>query len=57
MEFYTFWNSPWFQRFVWAMDQSNWLIAKKKVGFVRHPQLINMKQNKYPNKIITKNPV
>jgi hypothetical protein len=40
------------------MGQSNWLIApnlpktrkkKKKVGLVRHPQLINMKQNnKYP---------
>ncbi len=30
------------------MGQSNWLIAnKKKVGVVRHPQLItNMKQNK-----------
>jgi hypothetical protein len=30
------------------MGQSNWLIAKKKkVGLVRHPQLINVKQNKY----------
>jgi hypothetical protein len=25
--------------------QSNWLIAKNKVELVRHPQLINMKQN------------
>jgi hypothetical protein len=34
------------------MGKSNWLIAKKKkkeVGLVRHPQLINMKQNKYPH--------
>ncbi len=32
------------------MGQSNWLIGKKreKVGLVRHPQLFNMKQNKYP---------
>jgi hypothetical protein len=31
------------------MGQSNWLIAKKKkVGLVRHPKLINMKQNKCP---------
>jgi hypothetical protein len=35
------------------MGQKNWLIEKKKkkkkVGLVRHPQLINMKQNnKYP---------
>jgi hypothetical protein len=31
------------------MDQSNWLIAKKKkAGLVRHPQLINNKKNKYP---------
>jgi hypothetical protein len=30
------------------MGQLNWLIAKdKKVGLMRHPQLINMKQNKY----------
>jgi hypothetical protein len=29
-----------------CMGQSNWL--KKKVRLVRHPQLINMKQNKYP---------
>jgi len=30
------------------MGRSNWLIAKKKkVGLVRHPQLINVKQNKY----------
>jgi hypothetical protein len=37
------------------MRQSNWLIAKKKkkeVGFVRHPQLINIKQNKYPPTIM-----
>ncbi len=35
--------------FFLAMVQSNWLIAtqKKKVGLVRHPRLINMKQNKY----------
>ncbi len=33
----------------WVMGQSNWLIAtKKKVGLVRHRQLIDMKQNKYP---------
>ncbi len=36
-----------------VIDQSNWLIAtekkKKKAGLVRHPQLINVKQNnKYP---------
>jgi hypothetical protein len=33
-----------------AMGQSNWFIAtKKKVGFVKHPPLINMKQViKYP---------
>jgi hypothetical protein len=35
-----------------VMGQSNWLIAPKKkekrVGLVRHPQLINMKQKKYP---------
>jgi hypothetical protein len=30
----------------WA-NQIGWL-QKKKVGLVRHPQLINMKQNKYP---------
>jgi len=32
------------------MGQSNWLIGKKKekVGLVRHPQLYNMKWNKYP---------
>jgi len=37
------------------MGQSKWLIGgkkkpkkKKKVGLVRHPQLINMKQNKHP---------
>ncbi len=31
------------------LGQSNWLIAtkKKRVGLVRHPQLINMKHNKY----------
>jgi hypothetical protein len=32
--------------FFFAIGQSNWLIAKEKekVGFVRHPKLINMKQ-------------
>jgi hypothetical protein len=25
---------------------------KKKVGLVRHPQLINMKQNKYPSLMV-----
>jgi hypothetical protein len=34
--------------FFFVMNQSNWLIAKKESGLVRHPQLINMKQNKYP---------
>jgi len=31
------------------MGQSNWFIAKRKkrVGLVSHPQLINVKQNKY----------
>jgi len=37
-----------------VMSQSNWLIAKeknKKVGLVRHPQLINIwnRTNKYPH--------
>jgi len=32
--------------FFFVMDQSSWLITKKKeVGLVRHPQLINMEQN------------
>jgi hypothetical protein len=38
-----------FQHF-FAMDQSNWLIPKKKDGLVRHPQVNNVKQNKYPQK-------
>jgi hypothetical protein len=39
-----------FQLF-FAMDQSNWLIAKKKDGLVRHnPQLNNVKQDKYSQK-------
>ncbi len=43
-----FGNLPEIQ-LVFVMGQSNWFIAKKKkVGLVRHPQLINMKQNKYP---------
>jgi hypothetical protein len=33
----------------WA-NQIGSLQKKKKVGLVRHPQLINMKQNKYPNR-------
>jgi hypothetical protein len=38
-----------FNFFFWVMGQSNWLIAqKKKVGLVRHPKLINTKQNKCP---------
>ncbi len=31
------------------MGQSNWLIAPQKSALVRHPQLINMKQNKCPS--------
>jgi hypothetical protein len=43
-------------QFVFVMGQSNWLIAKKnKFGLVSQPQLINMKQNKYPQ-IITYTP-
>jgi hypothetical protein len=40
-------GSPHSFNFFFAMGQSNWLIAKKKVVLVRHPQLSNMKQNKY----------
>ncbi len=36
-----------FNFFVWWANQISWL-QKKKFGLVRHPQLINMKQNKYP---------
>jgi hypothetical protein len=34
-----------------TMGQKNWLIAKKNnlIGLVGHPQLINMKHNKYSN--------
>jgi hypothetical protein len=46
-----FGEPPQFQLF-FAMGQSNCLIAPKKkkktVGLVRHPQLINMKQDTYP---------
>jgi hypothetical protein len=37
--------------FFFGTDHSNWLVAEKTVGLVRHPQLINMKQkiNKYPS--------
>jgi len=36
--------------FLFAMGQSSWLTANKiELGLMRHPQLINMKQTKYPN--------
>lgn len=39
--------------FFFVMDQSSWLITKKKeVGLVRHPQLINMEQNTWVSTLI-----
>jgi hypothetical protein len=53
---YYFWGAFIVSNFFFAIGQSNWLIAKKKrkrkVGLVRHPQLINMKLNKYPQFIV-----
>ncbi len=41
-----FWEASMVSTFFFVMDQSSWLITKKKeVGLVRHPQLINMEQN------------
>jgi hypothetical protein len=37
-----------FNFFLWWADQIGSQHQKKKVELVRHPQLINMKQNKYP---------
>jgi hypothetical protein len=34
------------------MGKSNLFIAKNKVGLVRRPQLIDMKQNKHPQTIM-----
>jgi len=31
--------------FGWVMGQSKWLIAKKKVQLVRHPQPLNIRMN------------
>ncbi len=44
-------SSIFWEFFFLTMGQKNWLIAKKNnlIGLVGHPQLINMKHNKYSN--------